>query len=144
MNKPVEDIVKSLISDMGDCLNVTQDASLVTLHVDSINLIRLLNKLKCDWGFNYLANLTAVDYQDRFEVVYHIYSVPDNHKLVVKTSIARGKAVVPSATEIWPTADWQEREIYDLMGITFTNHPNLKRILLPDDFNGHPLRKDYK
>ncbi|MDD3894991.1 MAG: NADH-quinone oxidoreductase subunit C, partial [Syntrophomonadaceae bacterium] len=92
---------------------------------------------------NQLSNLTSVDYGEEFEMVYHLYSIPENIKICVKTRIPRNMPEADSLITIWPAADWQEREVYDLMGIRFNGHPNLIRVLLPDDFDGHPLRKDF-
>ena len=94
--------------------------------------------------FNFLSDVTAVDYFDYFEVVYHLTSLTNNKSVVIKTRCPRENPVVPSIVSIFQGADFQEREIYDLMGIKFEGHPNLKRILLWDGFQGHPLRKDYK
>jgi len=94
--------------------------------------------------FDYLTNLTAVDYVDYFEVVYHLISLKHNRSLVLKTRCHdRDKPVVPSVVNLWRSADFQEREAYDLMGIIFDGHPNLKRLLLWEGFVGHPLRRDY-
>jgi NADH-quinone oxidoreductase subunit C len=94
--------------------------------------------------FDYLADLTAVDYTDYFEVVYHLVSLKHNHSLVLKTRCYdRDKPAVPSVTRLWRSADFMEREAYDLMGIVFDGHPNLKRLLLWEGFVGHPLRRDY-
>jgi NADH-quinone oxidoreductase subunit C len=94
--------------------------------------------------FDYLANLTAVDYMDYFEVVYHLISLKHNHSLVLKTRCRdRDKPILPSVVGLWRSADFQEREVYDLMGIVFDGHPNLKRLLLWEGFVGHPLRRDY-
>jgi NADH-quinone oxidoreductase subunit C len=94
--------------------------------------------------FDYLTNLTAVDYMDYFEVVYHLISLKHNHSLILKTRCHdRDKPVVPSVVNLWRSADFQEREVYDLMGIVFDGHPNLKRLLLWEGFEGHPLRRDY-
>jgi len=94
--------------------------------------------------FDYLTSITAVDYYDYFEVVYQLISLNHNHSLVVKTRCySRDNPAIPSVVSLWRGADFQEREIYDLMGITFDGHPNLKRIVLWDGFQGHPLRKDY-
>jgi NADH:ubiquinone oxidoreductase subunit C len=85
-----------------------------------------------------------VDYMDYFEVVYHLISLKHNHSLVLKTRCHdRGKPVVPSVVSLWRSADFQEREAYDLMGIVFDGHPNLRRLLLWEGFAGHPLRRDY-
>jgi NADH-quinone oxidoreductase subunit C len=94
--------------------------------------------------FNYLNYITAVDYYDYFELVYQLTSLTHNHSVVLKTRChGRDNPVVPSLVKLWRGADFQEREIYDLMGIRFEGHPNLKRIVLWDGFEGHPLRKDY-
>ena len=97
-----------------------------------------------DLDFATLTAVTAVDYIEYFELVYHLLSMRRNHSLVVKTRVSgREEPAVPSLTEWWPGADLQEREIWDLMGVKFENHPNLKRILLWEGYPGHPLRKDY-
>ena len=95
--------------------------------------------------FNYLNYLTATDYQTYFEVIYDLVSLEHNHKIVLKTRLTnREKPELPSVVNLWKGADFQEREIYDLFGINFTVHPNLKRIFLWEGFQGYPLRKDYK
>ena len=95
-------------------------------------------------GFEYLNYVTAIDYFDYFEVVYLFTSLAHNHSLTVKTRVYdRENPVVPSITGLWQGADFQEREVYDLMGIRFDGHYNMKRIFLWDGFQGHPLRKDY-
>ena len=91
---------------------------------------------------------TAVDglgmnWKPRFEVVCHFYSMPLNHRLRLKVRIEERDTVMPSLVELWPAANWFEREIWDMFGIRFEGHPNLKRILLYEEFAGHPLRKDY-
>jgi len=97
-----------------------------------------------DLKFDYLNYITAVDYYSYFEVVYRMTSLVHNHSVVVKTRCYdREKPAVPSVVGLWQTADFQEREIYDLMGIAFEGHPNMRRIFLWDGFPGHPLRKDY-
>src|SRR5262249_49981405 len=101
--------------------------------------------------FDLLMDLTAVDYLrypgrddgPRFEVVYHLYSVPENHRLRVKVPVGEDAPVVPSAVPLWPIANWLEREVWDMFGIRFDGHPDLRRLLLYEEFVGHPLRKDY-
>lgn len=95
-------------------------------------------------SYNFLDNLCGVDYlgrTPRFEVVYHLLSHKNRHRICLKVGVAEGQAV-PTLTSLWATANWQERETYDLLGIPFAGHPGLQRILLPDDWQGHPLRKD--
>ena len=95
--------------------------------------------------FNYLNSISAVDYIEYFEIVYHLTSFQYNHSAVVKTRVfGRESPSVPSVVEVWPGADFQEREIWDLMGVAFEGHPNLKRILLWEGFPGHPLRRDFQ
>jgi NADH-quinone oxidoreductase subunit C len=139
----LDNILKDLQERFSDKLQVSQDDRFTYLLVKPENVQSLMKELKDNHGFNHLANLCAVDYSEEFEVIYHLYSIPSSHRISVKTRVPRNKAQVPSLVEIYPTADWQEREAYDLMGVTFTGHPNLIRVLLPDDFVGHPLRKDF-
>ncbi|MBI4216171.1 MAG: NADH-quinone oxidoreductase subunit C [Chloroflexi bacterium] len=93
---------------------------------------------------DYLVSVTGVDYLDYLEVVYHLASIALNHRVVLKVQLPRGdKPTVPSLTSLWRGADLQEREVYDLMGVYFEGHPNLKRVFLWEGFVGHPLRKDF-
>ena len=98
-------------------------------------------------AFNFLMDITAVDYlskkNERFEIVYHFYSLKHNHRLRVKIPVSAEDCNAYSITPYWKTANWYEREIWDMYGIKFRNHPNLRRILLYEEFKGHPLRKDY-
>src|SRR5271166_825269 len=113
--------------------------------VDSSILQEVLLRMRDAEGFDYCVDITAVHYPKReqqFDVVYVLYSFPHNERIRVKTRIKDGEHV-PSAVPIWETANWLEREAYDMFGIVFDGHPGLKRILLPDDWKGHPLRKDY-
>lgn len=104
-----------------------------------------------DLRFDMLMDLTAVDYSrfpgredgPRFEVVYHLYSVAHNHRLRVKVRVDEDDAVVPTAVPLWPIADWFEREVWDMFGVRFDGHPDLRRLLMYEAFVGHPLRKDY-
>jgi NADH-quinone oxidoreductase subunit C len=96
--------------------------------------------------FNLLSDATCVDrypLEPRFEVNYHLVSIPRRDKLRLKVRLSGDDAVVDSLVPVWPGANWLEREIFDLMGIRFTGHPDLRRILMPEDWDGHPLRKDY-
>src|SRR5207245_661561 len=95
--------------------------------------------------FDYLMCLSGVDYgKNLLGVVYHIASMKTKQKLTLKLEVAAEEAEVPSVWEVWPSANWHEREAFDLFGIRFSGHPDLRRILLPDDWDGHPLRKDFK
>jgi NADH-quinone oxidoreductase subunit C len=104
-------------------------------------ILRLLS----EEDFDYLVDLTCVHYPQRelpFEIIWILYSFPKNERVRVKTSIADGEEI-PTVTDLWRTANWLEREAYDMFGVRFTGHPDLRRILLPDEWKGHPLRKDY-
>ena len=95
--------------------------------------------------FDCLSNLSGVDYPKRnaIQVVYHLFSYPLRHWIVLKIDATRDDPVVPTVSVVWSAANWQEREVFDLLGVTFTGHPDLRRILMPEDWPGHPLRKDF-
>jgi NADH-quinone oxidoreductase subunit C len=136
------------------------------IEVSPDGLVEVCRYLKTDpdLRFDMLCDLTAVDYcepdpkkaakvtwQQHLEVVYHLWSVRNKVSLVVKVILPRWKndepgelPEVPTVSDVWRTADWHERECYDLLGVRFTGHPNLRRILCPEDWVGHPLRKDYE
>ncbi|OGO30522.1 MAG: hypothetical protein A2Z29_11095 [Chloroflexi bacterium RBG_16_56_11] len=116
-----------------------------TIVVKTGSILDVMAYLKNTAGldFDYFNYITAVDYYSYFEVVYQLTSLQHNHSIVVKTRCGRENPVVPSVFGLWQGADFQEREIYDLMGINFSGHPNLKRIVLWEGFPGHPLRKDF-
>ena len=122
------------------------DATGTAILVDSDSLLDVGAFLKNTPGldFDYLTTITAVDYYQYFEVVYLFVSIEHNHSLVLKARCYdRDNPTLPSLVGLWRSADHQEREIYDLMGITFEGHPNMKRIVLWSDFKGHPQRKDF-
>ena len=88
--------------------------------------------------------LAGVDWKDRLEVVYHLFSMKHRHRIVLKVKLPREGALLDSVQDLWPTANWHERECFDILGIRFRGHPDLRRILLPEDWEGYPLRKDYR
>ncbi|MDI6692897.1 MAG: NADH-quinone oxidoreductase subunit C [Anaerosomatales bacterium] len=97
-----------------------------------------------EMGFDRLGMVTAVDRGEDFELVYRLQSRTLRAGMFVKTTVPRSDPKIPSVCDLWPAANWQEREVYDLFGVVFEGHPDLRRILLPDDWVGHPLRKDYQ
>lgn len=112
------------------------------------NLLEVCRFLRDDEGlrFDMLVDVTAVDYlgrTPRFEIVYHLHSLPLNHRIRIKVPVEESDPSLPSLVSIWAGADWLERETWDLYGIVFAGHPNLRRIYLYEEFQGHPLRKDY-
>ena len=96
--------------------------------------------------FNYLADLTCVDWfpsEPRFEVVYHLLSIPAKERVRLKVRLEGSSPALDSVTPVWPSANYFEREVFDLFGVRFAGHPYLRRLLMPEDWEGHPLRKDY-
>ena len=139
----VEEIARKITDKFPDSV-VFADKTAVVVKSKSLYQVGKFLKNAPELAFDYLTNLVAVDYMDYFEVVYHLISLKYNHSLVLKTRCyEREKPSVPSVVGIWRSADFQEREAYDLMGIVFEGHPNLRRLLLWEGFVGHPLRRDY-
>ena len=121
------------------------DQSICTVSLDGLYELMVDLRDNSDLDFNYLVDVTALDYlgdEQRFCLVYQLYSYKLGRLIRIKTRAAEDE-VIPSVSSIWKTADWLEREVYDLFGIEFSGHPDLRRILLPDDWHGYPLRKDY-
>lgn len=119
----------------------------LSIEVAAEDLLEVAMTLRDDpeLHFNYFGDVTAVHWPGEareLEVVYHLRSIPDNRRIRVKTRIAAEEAI-ESMTQVWPGADWPEREVYDLMGVNFVNHPDLRRILMDEDYAYHPLRKDF-
>jgi NADH-quinone oxidoreductase subunit C len=117
--------------------------------VKPANLFDVLKSLKTEHGFDMLAELTAVDYLkypnavDRFGVVHCLLNTTTGERVIVKTFLNEPDLTIPSSVPLWKGADWLEREVYDMYGILFAGHPDLRRILMPEAFTSHPLRKDY-
>ena len=119
----------------------------ITVVVTPSEISRVCRHLKedPDLRYDFLSDLTAVDRlreHPRFEVVYHLYSLQFKRRVRLRVQVEEGEAV-PSMTPVWGTADWHEREVYDMFGVGVEGHPDLRRILMPEDWEGHPLRKDY-
>ena len=137
--------IKGSFSDY--VLGLTEYAGEQIIHIKGQCVIDVLKTFK-DAGFNFLADLTAIDNLtlggfERFAVVYHLLSHGSAERVTIKAYVPEDNPVLPSIELLWKTADWQEREVFDLFGIEFEGHPNLTRIMNPDDYEGHPLRKDY-
>jgi NADH-quinone oxidoreductase subunit C len=149
---PAEGLVlQRLREKFGDALGeVTVWRHETTVLLRPQDLVRVCRFLKDDpdLAFDFLSDVAGVDRLElpqpapRFEVVYHLYSLQLKRRLRLKVRVAEGETV-PSVTSVWETANWQEREVYDLFGVSFEGHPDLRRLLMPDDWEGHPLRKDY-
>jgi len=128
-------------------LEVVEYKGQLSLTIKKEDLLLICRYLKDDpeLQYNFLSDLCGVDYpkrEKRFDIVYNLYSLPFKWRVRLKIKVAEGESV-PSLTPIWHTANWHEREVYDMFGVKFDNHPDLQRILMPDDWVGHPLRKDY-
>jgi NADH-quinone oxidoreductase subunit C len=131
----------------GDAItNVVEFRGETTIHVKPDAIVDVCTFLRDDESaaYNFMSDLSAADIwpdEPRFQVNYHLYSMSNNTRLRLKVSVREGESI-PSVTGVWRTANWYERETYDLFGVKFTGHPDLRRILLPDDYLGHPMRRD--
>lgn len=143
LNKVLLGKIENIFKDSVEFIGEEDSPAILTDAKHLLDVLTYLKKEPAIW-LNMLSNETAVDYPEYYEMVYHLYSQMVGHTVVVKVRLPKENPVVPSITGIWQSADFQEREIYDLMGIIFEGHSNLKRILLPDDFEGHPLQKNFK
>src|SRR3954468_10642959 len=118
----------------------------LTLEIAPAKIASVCGFLKFDQKFIRLSPVTAVDRspaEPRFEVVYHLHSIERNERLRLKARLSAAQPGIESVTSVWRGANWYEREVFDLFGINFTGHPDLRRIMMPDDWDGYPLRKDY-
>jgi NADH-quinone oxidoreductase subunit C len=140
------DLVKRYKARFGDAIREAwTDRKQAILVVAKDNLVEITTYSRDEENFDWLSDLTAVDWpkrEKRFDVVLNMYSFAKNERLRLKVHAAADERV-PSVQGVWSTANWMEREVYDMFGIVFEGHPDLKRILLPEEWQGHPLRKDY-
>ncbi|MTV47696.1 NADH-quinone oxidoreductase subunit C [Heliobacillus mobilis] len=138
---------EELNAKLGTTVEVVGEGVSRALVVTKENLIPVMEKLckSPEWAFDMLSDISSVDRKEAgLEVVYQLFSIKHKYDLRVKSIIPRDEAQVPTVTSIWPGANFMEREVYDLMGVAFPGHPNMTRLLLPEEFEGHPLRKDFK
>lgn len=148
MNKNIEKLQKKFGETVIDSHSFRGDDTIVIKKQYVIDVCRFL-KEDSELEFNFMMDLTAVDYlnqttrYERFEVVYHFYSLKYNHRIRVKAPVSESDCVIDSIVSLWIGANWFEREVYDMYGIKFNDHPDLRRILLYEEFEGYPLRKDY-
>ena len=140
------DDIKTVLEQLLPGISVTVEVgALLVAPKDLAAVCRCLKEHE-RFGLDYLSNLTAVDYpaEQRMDVIYHLYSMAKKHgPLTLKVRLNRAQPVVASVTPIWRGAEFQEREVYDLFGVTFEGHPDLRRLLMWEGFEGHPMRKDY-
>jgi len=138
-DKLKENFVDSIIEIAGES---PSDAYIVVNKDNIFNICQAMRDFE-GFDFNYLTNLSGMDYKDKLGVIYHLYSLNHRHSIVVKAYLDRENPTIHSVESLWKTANWHEREAYDMFGIVFEGHPNLIRILCPYDWEGYPLRKDY-
>jgi NADH-quinone oxidoreductase subunit C len=129
---------------VGDLVGAGRDASLTVAPAALLEVARFC-RTDPALAFDCLSNLSGVDYPKRevIQVVYHLYSYRHRHALALRADAAREAPVLPSLAGVWSHAEWQEREVFDLLGVRFEGHPDLRRLLMPEDWPGHPLRKDF-
>lgn len=139
-------LVGELNQKFGTCAEIFEDNTNQSIKINPEKLVEVMQELRDNpnYDFKLMMNMNSVDYPENFTVVYHLYSISHKQTVTVKVEVGKDKPQVPSVTSVWTAANAMEREAYDLMGIEFTGHPNLKRILLTEDFVGHPLRKDFQ
>lgn len=143
------DPVAALREAFPDAVRDTQEfRGELTVIVDGVRIVDICRHCRDTAGleYNFLSDVTGIDYlpqEPRFGVVYHLYSMLHNRSLRLKVLLSAENPIVPSVIPVYAAANWFEREIYDLLGIMFTDHPDLRRLLMPEDWDGHPLRKDY-
>lgn len=138
--------LKNLISSWAEGIEFDEDQEYLQVTLPGEILHKVAEQLKNhpETAFDYLFCQSGIDWPDHLEVVYHLESTQHNHIIVVRTKTeGRETPEVDTVCDIWPTAEFHEREIYDLYGVVFRNHPDLRRLLLTDDWEGYPLRKDY-
>lgn len=129
----------------GAAVDGKQDRGELTLEIETPKILAACQALKAD-GYERLAAVTCVDMypmEPRFEVIYHLHSIRRNERLRLKCKVEGSKPEIDSVYYVWNCADWYEREVFDMFGVFFKGHPNMIRILMPDDWEGYPLRKDY-
>ncbi len=130
----------------GSVLDVKEFRGEITVTVKKEDIVAIASFLKAELCYNFLTDVCGVDYlgqSPRFMVVYHLYSIATKDRLRLKVPVEERDPQVDTVSGVWATANWHERECWDLMGISFNKHPDLRRILMPADWEGHPLRKDY-
>lgn len=144
MLPPVDELKSAIEQALPGVSLIADGATLVVPAKDLTAVCRYLKETE-RFHMDYLANLTAIDYPpDRLDVIYHLYSMEKKHgPIMLQVTLPRQQPVVDSVTPIWRGAEFQEREVYDLYGVTFEGHPDPRRILMWEGFEGHPMRKDY-
>jgi NADH-quinone oxidoreductase subunit C len=142
-NRAVQKLKEKFANSLIDVKEFREE---ITVTVKREDIAAVCSFLKTELSYNMLTDITAVDYlgsDQRFMMVYNLYSIPNKDRLRIKAPVEESACSIDSLSGLWNSANWLEREVYDLFGINFINHPDLRRILMTDDWVGHPLRKDY-
>ena len=139
--------VQAILASLPDAIEDGHcDRDEATLTIRPAHIVAVCRQLKIEQGYTRLSGLTGVDWHPadpRFEIVYLLHSLAKNSRLRLKCQVPESACEIDSVTSVWQTANWYEREVFDLFGIGFRNHPDLRRLMMPTDWEGHPLRKDY-
>jgi NADH-quinone oxidoreductase subunit C len=144
-NEELQIKFKERFPDFAESCIIDKGHIVAEIPLEHMELTLTTLKDDSEFDFKMYMDFTVVDWMERkprFDLVYHLYSVEKNHRIRIKVGITESQSA-PTMSGLWPVADWHEREMFDLYGVKFSGHPNLKRILLYDSFKGHPLRKDY-
>ncbi len=141
------DIIQALQARFGHAIrDITEFRGETTLLVETSAIVDICRSLKAEHGFNYCADICGADRfteEERFEVIYNLTNLEKRLRLRLKVRVSEENPVVPSVTSVWRAANWHERETYDMYGICFEGHPDLRRMYMPEDFEYYPLRKDF-
>jgi len=151
----VQKIHEKLLAHFGDkiILGFSEEASdpkkgfsdpFITVLGSAVDRVGIFCKTEKGLDFDFCQSITGMDTGDTLTCVYHLYSYTHHHTLVYKAEIPRSAPALPSTVSVWPACDWYEREVFDLFGVDFPGHPDLRRLLLPEDWEGHPMLKDYQ
>ena len=141
MSEIVEKTIRDAFPDA--VLESTDVHGILNMKIRPSDLLAVCEMLQSKLAFDYLADITAIDWQDRVEVVYQLTALASNTRIALRVNLDYANLELDSVYSVWKGSELQEREAYDLMGVVFKGHPDLRRILLPDDWEGHPLRKNY-
>ncbi|MBI4200321.1 MAG: NADH-quinone oxidoreductase subunit C [Chloroflexi bacterium] len=141
--KALAQLLQQTLADLGPDIGGSLGEVVATVAPEHLPEVARRVKESPDLAGDLLWCLSLVDYQDRFEAVYHVYSTQKNHRFVLKAGVSQGEPHLPSVMSVWPGADWYEREAHDLFGVVFEGHPNLAPLLLYEGFEGYPGRRSY-
>lgn len=147
LSETLQNVVDGLSEDFTDAfIEVYQSTGDTFIHVEAGAIVDICRYLKNEQHFIYLTDIFGIDRftsEERFEVVYNMISLRDRERLFVKVRLPEEEPVVESVTDVWRSANWMEREVYDMFGVRFTNHPDFRRIYMPEDYEYFPLRKEF-